>query len=539
MLSIGGNGHGDEAALRLTAHYPPAYTDFHGSATPCIYKNGSLWPVRPEAQPYTREVRPVSLPNSVEQWRSLLLSIGAYLDSADIKFTFIDPLAYANAGEARPFCPLVIVIGVKPGTVTYQSAVDVVTHVAEMLSGTDFAQAEVAVVEGERVRHASSPMLLPFDPLLDNVPEERKPFTSTLGISISPRSYPNYGGTGSLYYQLGSGPEKRILLLTCAHVVCPPPKLPNNGTTITNNSQPHEEIISPGLEAFDTAIQTIKVEIGRQAVSIDVWQNAINRLAQNQSPAAADRREENQAHIKEAGRKITHLNKLLTSVQDRTHPDNRVIGFVRHCEPIAVSFGPRGFTKDWALIELNSGMIDWDTFLGNKIYVATRTCPAEYGEIMWPQAADSADYQYPPDGLLQAFGIVNENELRNPQHLDVHNQPCLLVVKNGATSGTTFGRVNGLESYVRYYHPYGIAESSMEFAVLNYDRDHCRFSEPGDSGSIVLDRNGKIVGVVTCGGGPDTDSTDRSYLTPYFDIHDQLVAKYPGLQLYPVVNPVN
>ncbi|KAN0093383.1 hypothetical protein V8E55_004167 [Tylopilus felleus] len=133
------------------------------------------------------------------------------------------------------------------------------------------------------------------------------------------------------------------------------------------------------------------------------------------------------------------------------------------------------------------------------------------------------------------YDIVPEDELRNPQHLDVHNQKCLLVVKNGTTTATTFGRVNGLESFIRHYPPYGINETSTEIAVLRYSKDHARFSEPGDSGSIVLDRTGRIVGVLTGGGGP-TDSTDISYLTPYFEIHAQLTAKYPGIHLYPVVN---
>jgi hypothetical protein len=155
---------------------------------------------------------------------------------------------------------------------------------------------------------------------------------------------------------------------------------------------------------------------------------------------------------------------------------------------------------------------------------------------MWPQAADSADYDYPQDGLLQAYGIVQDAEIRNPQHLDVNNEKCLLVVKNGAATGTTFGRVNGLESFIRHYPPYNIRETSTEIAVLRYNHDHPRFSEPGDSGSIVLDRNGRIVGIITGGGGA-TDSTDVSYLTPYWSIDEQLKAKYPGIHLYPVVKP--
>ena len=47
----------------------------------------------------------------------------------------------------------------------------------------------------------------------------------------------------------------------------------------------------------------------------------------------------------------------------------RSIGYVLHCEPIEASSGARGFTKDWALIELNKTMIDWDSFKGNMVYV--------------------------------------------------------------------------------------------------------------------------------------------------------------------------
>jgi hypothetical protein len=54
----------DSARSRLTDRYPAAFTDFHGtpSGAPCVYKTGSTWP-KPkdgqEAQPYTREMRPV------------------------------------------------------------------------------------------------------------------------------------------------------------------------------------------------------------------------------------------------------------------------------------------------------------------------------------------------------------------------------------------------------------------------------------------------------------------------------------------------
>jgi hypothetical protein len=153
---------------------------------------------------------------------------------------------------------------------------------------------------------------------------------------------------------------------------------------------------------------------------------------------------------------------------------------------------------------------------------------------MFPQPVDQANYQYPQDGLLQANGVVQDDEIRNPQHLDVHGEKCLLVVKNGLTTGTTVGRTNGLESFTRIYDEYGIKHTSIEIAVLPYDKTRGKFSDAGDSGSIVLARDGRIVGILTGGAGP-IDETDITYLTPYWWVEKQIKAKYPGCFLYEVV----
>ncbi|PIL30721.1 hypothetical protein GSI_06889 [Ganoderma sinense ZZ0214-1] len=536
------NGKGDSGARRLTDNYPPAYTDFFPSLIPCIFKTGTVWEVRRgiEAWPFIREARPVYNPEKAEDWRSVGQVICKVMDTLEIKWTFINPLAYANDGEAEPFCPFVIVIGVRPSTVSFARAVEVATAAEKMLHDAGFAEAEVAVVEGETTHSvARGPKLLPFDPLLYHLPELRKPFTSTLGLSIAPLKFPHYGGTGALFYRFG-GDDKRVALLTCAHVARPPPEYPNTGTTITNTSQPREEIISPGSGVCANALKTLTADgqyVLDQRRSIEAWDPVLVRLGEpvpNEPAMFTERRAEHLSLVAGAKKNIEQAKALYTTVQDRADPGKRVIGFVLHCEPIEVSSGLHGFTKDWALIELYDDMIDWNTFRGNKVYVAAGVTASQYGNTMWPQAADSADYRYPLNGLLQANGIVQEDELRNPQHLDVHNRKCLVVVKNGATSATTFGRVNGLESFVRYCSPHGINETSIEFAVLRFS-NHRRFSEPGDSGSIVLDRTGKIVGVLT-GGGPDEDGPDVSYITPYFDIHAQLTAKFPGIHLHPAIN---
>jgi hypothetical protein len=59
-----------------------------------------------------------------------------------------------------------------------------------------------------------------------------------------------------------------------------------------------------------------------------------------------------------------------------------------------------------------------------------------------------------------------------------------------------------------YYDDYGIKRTSIEIAVLPYDKTHGKFSDAGDSGSIVLARDGRIVGILTGGAGL-TDKIDK------------------------------
>ena len=159
---------------------------------------------------------------------------------------------------------------------------------------------------------------------------------------------------------------------------------------------------------------------------------------------------------------------------------------------------------------------------------------ADFGNTMYPNALDQKGYRYPRDSLLQAYDFVKDDEIRNPKNLEANGEQCLFVVKNGRTTGTTVGRSNGLESFTRSYPDYGIVLTSLEIAVLPYSKKRGKFSDAGDSGSIVLARDGRIVGILTGGRGP-TNETDISYLTPYWWIEKQLKHKIPGCCLYDVV----
>ncbi|CAL1712109.1 unnamed protein product [Somion occarium] len=507
-------------ATRLTDKYPNAYSDFYGSDTPCVFKSGPDWHVRkgPQTRGIEREARPVYRHPIGPTWLSIGRRIYDYLDSIGVKWTSINPLAYADAGEAKPFCSLILSIGVKPDSLLYDTAVDAAAAVKVILAEAGFPDIEVAFVESIVTHSVVGPKLLSFDPLLDDVPDLRKPFTTALGLSIAPLKYPHFEGTGALYFRL-SKDDKRTAILTCAHVARPPPVYANMGMTRKNTSQAHEVIVALGNRGYNNAIKSMMGTIGDLLHSIEIWNDVLGRLGvpvEGENSKITKRREEHVDLVVKATSTITEVNAIHDEVtKRRTTPDQRVIGFVLHSEKIEVSVEPHGFTKDWALIELYDERIDWPTFKGNKVYVGGNLVNVDFGNTMFPQPVDRANYRYPRDGLLQAYGVVQDDEFRDPQHLDVHNEKCLLVVKNGLTTGTTVGRANGLESFTRIYDDYDIKHTSTEIAVLPYDKMRSKFSDAGDSGSIVLARDGRIIGILTSGAG-STDKTNITYLTPYW-----------------------
>ena len=73
-----------------------------------------------------------------------------------------------------------------------------------------------------------------------------------------------------------------------------------------------------------------------------------------------------------AARATEDVNEIHDEVTKHwTTPNLRMVGYVVHAPAIAVDDGPNHFTRDWALIDLYSEKIDWDTFQGNKVYVGT------------------------------------------------------------------------------------------------------------------------------------------------------------------------
>ena len=97
---------------------------------------------------------------------------------------------------------------------------------------------------------------------------------------------------------------------------------------------------------------------------------------------------------------------------------------------------------------------------------------------MHPHSEDRSSFEYPVRGLLQIKGMLKEEEIHQPTLLDKKGEECLIVIKNGNSTGVTIGRGSGIESFIREYSDYGIKSTSMEIAIYPYNHKSDTFSAP-------------------------------------------------------------
>ena len=151
--------------------------------------------------------------------------------------------------------------------------------------------------------------------------------------------------------------------------------------------------------------------------------------------------------------------------------------------------------------------------------------PGEFSVKCYPRGDANWKFKYPKDRLLPLRGIITDELMHKPDMWDRVGEPCLLVVKSGNATGTTIGRANGIFSIVRdYFKDMSINQTSMEWAILNYDSMSEVFSEPGDSGSAIADICGRIGGMLI-GGSGNMKSSDMTYATPFWWLLERIRAK--------------
>ncbi|TFK99890.1 hypothetical protein BDV98DRAFT_570371 [Pterulicium gracile] len=89
-------------------------------------------------------------------WVATAGEVIVMLESLQVDWNTVVPLAYANRGEADLICPFVNFIGVKPRSLAYEAAVAAVRLIDEILETVGFPMIQVAFIELTYRRRQSS-----------------------------------------------------------------------------------------------------------------------------------------------------------------------------------------------------------------------------------------------------------------------------------------------------------------------------------------------------------------------------------------------
>lgn len=128
--------------------------------------------------------------------------------------------------------------------------------------------------------------------------------------------------------------------------------------------------------------------------------------------------------------------------------------------------------------------------------------------------------------MLRISGVVPHELLAKPNCFDANREACFIVMKDG-NDGLTVGRYAGLEAYIVD----GLGAESIELAIYNYDKQSGSFSIKGDSGALIFDAEGHMVGILHSG-MPKGTSNHVTFATPAYFALDQIKLHYPNADFY-------
>ncbi|EJD02803.1 uncharacterized protein FOMMEDRAFT_156149 [Fomitiporia mediterranea MF3/22] len=485
-----------------------------------VARTGIQWkaPTGPEAYRGTRELRTVGNHALLDVWEdNLALKIHELLDTMKVKWTSTDVVRIGNAEESSS--TVVLWIGIKPATLSGYDGLDVASKCRNLLEEYDITDVEVEIRESVVTRSLGPKLLLTSDfPYFDPTADVRDPLTTTLGLPISSQSTPWAEGTGGFF--IAEGDNKRLLLVTARHVVFPPDKSKNKLFEHKDDSQPRHNVTLFGDAAFERYLKSIQAEIEGKEFYVNYYGRCIREKEEEEgedSPAAKEKRTKYQAEIDKMKKAKEALNAFYQDVSTQWNtPESRILGHVILSPPIGVGVGSECYTEDWAVIEIDPSKIDKSNFNGNAIYLGAfekfiHMLHVDFG------LNSASSFEYPFDSLLKLHGTIPDEEMRYRTALDHDGLPCLMAIKRGISTGLTVGRANNIFSYVRNYSDHDNPKTSKEWAILPRNSKSGAFSEKGDSGSVVVDRHGRIGGLLTGGArdmDSDLDSFDISYATP-------------------------
>jgi len=316
--------------------------------------------------------------------------------------------------------------------------------------------------------------------------EHAEPYCHTLGTPISTADRLDYLGTGSLL--LGAPGFEHLFMLTAHHVVNSDPE----ARLDPSNSENRSPVRIGTAKTYEKDRRLIDMVLGDHEATL-------SRLAERKSRGMVtrmDKLEGQQARSEKA--KLGPWRKRLEA--EYGTEELRTFGHTFAYPEMrpgvnADQSTPLDFAEDWALIQTDiqrsaknlnvMNLWNWRAAFHYELDPRLRSC--RYLRL---------------DGFLSSEDLAARS----------HN-----VLKTGAATGITTGITNPLKSFVRYHQAW-----SLEQGVLAVSECGGSFSAPSDSGSTIIDNQGRVCGLLTSGVGSRLGWADISYFTPMWWIMERM-----------------
>lgn len=419
----------------------------------------------------------------------------------------------------------------KPKSLAGENANTAAFRCLDVLNEFGITDVDVEIRESSVTRSAGPKLL---SPVLSSNPTVavRDPLTHALGLPISAEATPYIAGTGGFFMAKGGG-SNELLLITARHVVLPLNKEPNVKFEHKNPDQPRSNVLLLSDKAYKSCLASITARIGEHGIVVEHLEQRLKAVEGQDDEEAEEEREAAEGEMKVAKKAIDALYTFYNDVNKHwaTHA-SRVLGHIVYSPPIRLGAGTAAeqYTEDYAIIEVDKDKIDRTKFKGNMIDLGTKIEIWDFTKKMHPNTKNSSSFKYPRNRLLTLQGTISDKEMRHPTLLDQNDEPCLMVIKNGSTTGVTIGRASGIMSFVRGSFDDDSPKISKEWSIFPYDTKSGAFSAPGDSGAVIVDGLGRIGGLLT-GGTGITAFSDITYASPITFIEKSIKVKYPNAHL--------
>ncbi|KAI0874956.1 hypothetical protein GGS24DRAFT_516147 [Hypoxylon argillaceum] len=393
--------------------------------------------------------------------------------------------------RGSPEVPTVLLIAVEPGSLEWEEGITVALECRGILQNFQIFDVEVEICEAMyKDQGASTELEAAIDNAYPRINADIMTMLSYPGYPITHLNNQGPAPEGTVGLHLRLGDEMSVYGLTCRHVVR------NNRTAEEDyrDSGNHRQFHVQGSnESFALCLERLERFQSNDRSDVHTLQTAKDRWDQwcshdenfkHKCPSKQDSEQ-----LSEAQEIENYTKKLIERLKAIGEKKDRIIGHLAYHPKFEVSSRQPGYLKDWALVKL-----DESKFIngpknsvykdGNYAAICTRYSPTI--ELFRRGPAEEEMERIPPPGL----------------GWELHQ-----VAKSGMKTGLTTGMVSGTRAVIRRPCSDGKTVNTQEIVIVPH-KDHLKFSDGGDSGSIVFSYNGSAIALVV----GSTDDEPQTWL---------------------------